>query len=94
MNAPPPKSDELDFDYMQRGHQLFLNKLKANPKIETATLEDILVESIDYLRHLSQLIRVGAIINIFEILYNEKQNLGITTINQITTQIFHHIPSF
>ena len=61
--ATNTRSQEINFEFLQRSQQLFLNKLKANPKTENAPIEDIISESIEYLKHLNQHLRVGAILN-------------------------------
>lgn len=87
-------SQEINFEFLQRSQQLFLNKLKANPKTEKAAIEDIVSESIDYLKHLNQHLRVGAILNIFEILFNQRYNIGPGTLGQITSALFNMLPQY
>ena len=89
-----PRSQEVNFDFLDEAYQIFLNKLKVNPKMNNATIDDYISESIEYLKHPDQHMRIGAIINLFDILYYNASAILPTHAEQISDQIFNLLPHF
>ena len=88
------KIPEISFDVLDKSYQLFLDKLKMNPKMEDATIDDYIAESIENFNHSNQYMRIGAAINLFDILYYNSSAILPEHVIQISTQIFNIILHF
>lgn len=94
LNANYLKNNEINYEFLERSQQLFANKLKANPKTENGNVDDIIAESLEYLKHLNHHLRVGAILNIFDILSNDNGNVGPGNLAQITSTLLTLLPQY
>ena len=62
--------------------------------MNNATIDDYIGESIEYLKHPDQHMRIGAIINLFDILYYNASAILPIHAEQICEQIFNLLPHF
>ena len=88
------KTSGVSFELLDKSYQIFFNKLKVNPKMVNATIDDYIDESIEYLRHSDLHLRIGAVINLFDILYYNTSAILPDHVTQICTQIFNLLPQY
>ena len=84
----------VSFELLDKSYQIFFNKLKVNPKMVNATIDDYIDESIEYLRHSDLQLRIGAVINLFDILYYNTSAILPDHVTQICTEIFNLLPQY
>ena len=47
------KGQEINFEFLERSQQLFLSKIDSNPKLRKANIDEIILEALEYLKHLN-----------------------------------------
>ncbi len=90
----PENPQEIDFEILDQAYQIFLNKLKMNPKLNNSTIDDYIYESIEYLKIPNQSMKIGAIINLFDIIFYNSSSINSEHVVQISTQMFSLVHQF
>jgi hypothetical protein len=94
MQMSRPKGPEVNFEFLDRSYQILLAKIKANPNMSEASMDDYIKESVEYLTNSDMMLRTGALINLFDILYYNAHAIIPEYVIMISTQIFNLLPHY
>ena len=85
-------NSEIDSEVLNHAYKVFLEKLQSNPKMQAATIDLYISESLGYLLHPSNSMKLGAIINLFDMLYYNRDKLTEDQISHICIQLINLSP--
>ena len=95
ISQPSEQSNsEIDSEILNHAYKVFLEKLQSNPKMQSATIDLYISESLGYLLHPSNSMKLGAIINLFDMLYYNRDKLTEDQISHICTQFINLLPRY
>ena len=84
----------LDFPFLEKSYQAFLDYLKGMPEMNTASLNELLLRVCDELRNSYEEIRAGAAIYLFELISENADSVSYDQMTNILAQIFENLPVY
>ena len=88
------KEPEINFEILNNAYRTFLEKLHLNPMMQNADVYTYINESLSYFNYPDTDLKLGAIINIFDMLYYNKPNITEEQLNSISLQLLNIIPKY
>jgi hypothetical protein len=86
--------NNLDFNMLNQAYLFFLETSRTNPNLQDAPIEVYIDDSLGFVNHSNVLLRIGALINIFEIVHYNRDAIPPEQISQICAQIIPLIAKY
>ncbi len=88
------REPEINFEILNNAYKSFLEKLHLNPMMQNADVYTYINESLSYFSYPDTDLKLGAIINIFDMIYYNKPNISEEQLNTICLQLLNYIPRY
>lgn len=88
------RPQEIERDILHDAYKTFWENLQSNPEMKNATIDAYVGESLSCLSHSDDYLRLGAIINIFDMIYYTRASIPPDQISQICSYILDLLPKY
>jgi len=88
------REPEINFEILNHAYRSFLEKLHLNPMMQNADVYTYISESLSYFSYPETDLKLGAIINIFDMIYYNKPNISEEQLSTICLQLLNYIPRY